>query len=539
MQGIKVGIAGGFVAHVPTEPTPEKEGAVADDVPQATPLPEGPWLRDDAHDQRLIREVAPVDHPTPKPAASYHLVVLGGGSAGLVTAAAAAGLGARVALVEKTGLGGDCLLSGCVPSKALLSSAKRAHAVRNAAQYGIQVAKGTRVDFPAVMQRMRRIRADLSPVDAVKRFTELGIDVFQGHGRFVGPDTLQVGRNTLKFRSAVLATGGRAIVPPTLGLEEAGYLTHETVFNLDERPKTMLVLGAGPIGCELSQAFSRLGTKVLLVDQGEHLLPRVAADAAALVRKSLEADGVRVMMGASLLRVLKAEAGYHCMMRNDAAAVEVDCILIATGRAPVVDNLGLDTAGVAFDRTRGVQVDSSLRTTNPRIYAAGDCANQERFTHVADATARVVVRNALFPGSKPAKLVIPTCTYTDPEVATVGRTAKDLVRDDIPHQAIQVDFRHVDRARLEGQSGGFARVLVHDRSDQILGAIVVGEGAGDLIGTLSLAITHNIGLGKFSSTIFPYPTRAEVLRKLGDAWQRAKLTPTAAKALGTWFKLHS
>jgi len=525
------------VADTPAD-TPAQDDAVLDAAAQS-PLPEGPWRRDDEHDQRLIREVATVDHAVPTGSDRYHLVVIGGGSAGLVTSAAAAGLGAKVALIEKTGLGGDCLLSGCVPSKALLASARRAHAVRNAVHYGVHIAKGSKVDFAAVMQRLRRIRADLSPIDSVARFTELGVDVYQGTGVFTGRNSVKVGGRTLRFKSAVVATGGKAIVPPIPGLEEAGYLTHESVFNLDERPKSMLVLGAGPIGCELAQAFARFGTRVLLVDQGERILPRVDADAAAIVRKSLEADGVRLVMGATLQRVLKADSGYHAMVQDDAEPEEVDAILIATGRAPVVQGLGLDAAGVAHDDGRGVHVDAAMRTTNPRIFAAGDCAHSARFTHVADATARLVVRNALFPGHKHGELVIPACTYTDPEVATVGRTAAELDREDIPHKVIQVDFKHVDRARLDGHSKGFARVLVHDRSDLVLGAVVVGDGAGDLIGTLSLAITHGIGLSKFSTTIFPYPTRAEVLRKLGDAWQRTKLTPTTSKALGTWFQLQS
>ena len=527
------------MADAPAEPpqagaTPDANAAPS---PQATPPPEGPWRLDDPDDQRLIEAVASPDHTAPTDAGRYHLVVVGGGSAGLVTAAAAAGLGAKVALIEKTGLGGDCLLSGCVPSKALLASAKTAHTVRNAVHHGMTIAKGSRVDFSAVMRRLRRIRADISPVDSVARFTDLGVDVYQGKGVFSGRDQIAVGARTLRFRSAVVATGGQAIIPGIPGLEDADYLTHETVFNLNELPKSMLVLGAGPIGCELAQAFARFGSQVLLVDQAPRILPQVDADAAAVVHKSLKSDGVRLLMGTTVQRVLKTATGYHALVRENEAPEEVEAILIATGRAPVVHGLGLDAAGVAHDATRGVHVDARLRTTNPRIYAAGDCANSARFTHVADATARVVVRNALFPGAKKAELTIPSCTYTDPEVAAVGRTSAELTSAGIPHQAIQVDFKHVDRARLEGQSKGFARVWVHDRSDAILGAVVVGVGAGDLIGTLSLAITHQIGLSKFSTTIFPYPTRAEVLRKLGDAWQRTRLTPTAQQALGTWFKL--
>ena len=502
--------------------------------------PEGPWLPDDSDDQRLVRHVAPSSLPEPRAAGRYHLVVLGGGSAGLVTAASAAGLGAKVALVERSGLGGDCLLTGCVPSKALLASARRAHAVRSAGSYGVRIDGSVEVDFSAVMQRMRRIRADLSPVDSVERFTGMGIDVFQGHGTFSGVDTLEVGFQTLHFRAAVLATGGRAVVPPVPGLAEAGFLTHESVFNLQHRPDTLVVLGAGPIGCELAQAFARFGTRVVLVDQSPRVLPAVDPEAAELVRRSLVADGVEVVLESTLQRVVRTPDGVDLLIEGARDTISADHVLVATGRAPVVDGMGLDTAGVAYDARQGVHVDHQLRTTNPRIWAAGDCAMAARFTHVADATARIVVQNALFPKRRSASgLVIPACTYTDPEVAEVGRSSADLTAEDIAHQTVTVPFHDVDRARLEGAAHGFARVHVQAGTDRILGATVVGEGAGDLIGTFSLALTHGIGLGAFSSTVFPYPTRAEVLRKLGDAWRRGALTPTAQAALDVWFRVRS
>jgi pyruvate/2-oxoglutarate dehydrogenase complex dihydrolipoamide dehydrogenase (E3) component len=499
-----------------------------------------PWLADDPDDQRLVQNVAPTNLPEPRAAGRYHLVVVGGGSAGLVTAASAAGLGAKVALVERTGLGGDCLLTGCVPSKALLAAAKRVHEVRTAGAYGVRVEGRVQVDFGAVMQRMRRVRADLSPVDSVERFTGMGIDVFQGHGMFVGPDKLEVGFQTLHFRAAVLATGGKVVLPPIPGLHDVDFLTHETVFNLRQLPDSLVVVGAGAIGCELAQAFARFGSRVVLIERTKRILPASDADAAAVVARALEADGVRILTGAAIERVLQTNHGIDVLVEGEAGAIGTTAVLVATGRAPVVDGMGLDRAGVDTDPRRGVLVDDYLRTSNPRIWAAGDCAMEARFTHVADATARIVVQNALFPKRRGvSSLVIPSCTYTDPELAQVGRNQEELVAENIPHEVIQVEFNDVDRARLEGPGRGFARVLVRRGTDRILGATVLGQGAGDLIGTLSLAITHDIGLGQFSSTVFPYPTRAEVLRKLGDAWRRKGLTPVAKTALSAWFRLRS
>ena len=498
-------------------------------------LPDGPWLVQDADDRRLVRNVTAADQPEPRAAGRYHLVVVGGGSAGLVTAASAAGLGARVALVEKTGLGGDCLLTGCVPSKALLAAAKRVHAVRTAPAFGVTVEGTVTVDFAAVMRRMRRVRADLSPIDSVERFTGLGVDVFTGHGTFTGPDRLEVGYQTLHFRSAVVATGGRTVLPSIPGLADANVHTHHSVFNLTALPPSMVVVGAGPVGCELAQAFARFGTRVHLVDRAPRVLPAMASDAAEELERALRSDGVQLHFGTTVERVDR-----DCAHLSSGVSVPAHTILVATGRAPVIDGLGLDRAGVDADPIRGIHVDHQLRTTNPRIWAAGDCAMPHRFTHVADATARIVVQNALFPKRRSTTdLVIPACVYTHPEVGEVGASIASLVDENVPHDVIQVDFAHVDRARLDGAARGFARVMVRAGTDRILGATVVGTGAGDLIGVLSMAITHGIGLGQFSSTVFPYPTRTEILRKLGDAWRRRRLSPAAQKALGVWFRLHS
>ncbi|HCH62579.1 MAG: mercuric reductase [Deltaproteobacteria bacterium] len=513
------------------------DGSIPEDDP---PLTEQPWLAQDLDDRRLAKAVSPTDVAEPAASGAYQLVVLGGGATGLVVAASAASLGARVALVERTALGGDCLLTGCVPSKALLAAARRAHAVRTAGAYGVQLQGGFQVDFAAVMQRMRRVRADMAPVDSVERFTGLGVDVYQGHGRFVARDRLEVGYRTLQFRSAVLATGGRASVPPIPGLHDIPFHTHASIFNLRTLPSSLMILGAGAIGCELAQAFARFGSRVVLVERGPRVLPSLDPEAALLLTRALESDGVRVLTDATVERFSPTSSGFEAVLSGADAAVSATTLLLAVGREPVVGGLGLEKAGVQTHPERGVWVDEFLRTTNPRIWAAGDCAMPHHFTHVADATARIAVQNALFPKQRSASdLVIPSCVYTDPEVGRVGRGLAELRDEAIPFEVLSVDFHDVDRARLDGRVRGFARVYVRAGTDRILGAVVTGVGAGELMGTLSLAVTHEIGLEKFSTTVFPYPTRAEVLRKLGDAWRRRQLTSEAQKALSIWFRLRS
>ncbi|MGH9266266.1 MAG: FAD-dependent oxidoreductase, partial [Acidimicrobiales bacterium] len=384
----------------------------------ATGGPRGP------HDLRLESLVRPPDWENPRPAERYDLVVLGAGTAGLVAAAGAAGLGARVALIERGLLGGDCLNTGCVPSKALLSSARRAAEARRAGRHGVVVGD-VRVDFAAVMERMRRIRADLAVHDSARRFRDLEVDVFLGQGRFVSPDALEVGGAMLRFRRALLATGSRPAVPAVPGLGGAGFLTNETVFSLTRLPRRLAIVGGGPIGCELAQAFARFGSRVVLLEQMDRILANDEADAAAIVHRALVEDGVEVERGQELERVESADGAFRLSLRGRAGevAVEADAILLAAGRQPNVEGVGLEAAGVDYDPAEGVRVDDRLRSTNPAIYAAGDVAGRYLFTHMADAEARIVVRNALFPGRRKASaLHVPWCTYTDPELAHVGLT---------------------------------------------------------------------------------------------------------------------
>lgn len=492
------------------------------------------------HDERLLAAVHPPTWVNPTPRDRYHLVVLGAGTAGLVTAAAAAGLGARVALVERHLMGGDCLNVGCVPSKGLIAAARAwAEAERAHDRFGgPRTAGGS--DFVRAMERMRAIRADIAPVDGAERFRDLGIDVFLGDGRFTGPDTLAVGDATLRFRRAAIATGARAAVPPIPGLAESGYLTNDTVFNLRTLPARLIVLGAGPIGCELAQSFARFGSEVTVVDVAERIMPREDADAAAIVERAMREDGVGFLLGVSVkaVRGSARDGTLEMVIERAGAPVSLfaDQLLVATGRAPNVAGIGLDAAGVEAT-PKGVVVDERLRTTNPRIYAVGDVIGQHQFTHAADFHARLVVGNALFFGrGKVSRLVIPRATYTSPEVAHVGATRDELTARGVAFDTVTVPLDDNDRARLEGDTEGFLAVHLVRGNDQILGATLVAPHAGDLISEMTLAITNGIGLARFAKTIHPYPTTAEVYRRAADQWNRRKLTPMVRRVLRWWFR---
>jgi pyruvate/2-oxoglutarate dehydrogenase complex dihydrolipoamide dehydrogenase (E3) component len=484
-------------------------------------------LPTDPDDSRLLTNVHPPDWANPEPAPRYNLVVIGAGTAGLVSAAGAAGLGAKVALVERGLMGGDCLTAGCVPSKALLRAARAAAEVRRAGDFGIRVPDGVTVDFPAVTARMRRLRADLSPNDSAARFRGLGVDVFLGDARFTGPETVEVAGRVLRFRKAVIATGSRPRVPAVPGLAEAGYLTNETVFALTELPPRLAVVGGGPIGCELAQAFARLGSRVTLVHSRGQLLPRDEPAAAELVERSLRRDGVDVMLNASVEGAERRADGKVLRLRGG-AEVTADELLVATGRQPNVEGLGLDAAGVSFHE------DDRLRTTNPRVFAAGDVASGYQFTHAADAMARIALQNALFLGRKRVSaLTIPWCTYTDPEVAHVGLTEREARERGGTVRVFVQELRDVDRAVLDGETEGFVKVVA-GKGGRILGATVVAAHAGEMIAELTLAMTGGLGLGTIARTIHPYPTQSEAVKKVGDACNRARLTPLVKWLFGKW-----
>ncbi|MGD2062814.1 MAG: mercuric reductase, partial [Nitrospirota bacterium] len=434
-------------------------------------------------------------------------------------------------------IGGDCLNVGCVPSKAWVRAARAAAEVRDAAELGVVVPDGVRVDFGAVMERMRRVRATISHHDSAARFQDLGVDVFLGDARFTGPATVSVDGNELRFARACIATGSRSATVPIPGLAEAGYLTNETVFSVSELPRRLAVIGAGPIGCELAQAFARFGAAVTVVEVAPRILIREEERATAIVEQALVADGVRLMTGATIEGISTTTGGKRIRVAaGDVREVEVDEILVGVGRAPNVDGLGLETAGVEYDRTAGVRVDDGLRTSNPRIYAAGDVCSAFKFTHTADAQARIVVRNALFRGrARNSRLTIPWATYTDPEIAHVGIDGRDAEARGIKVRAFTQEMAGVDRAILDGETAGFATVWAEATGDRIVGATVVARHAGELINEIGVAMTGGVGLATLARTIHPYPTQAEVWKKIADAYNRTRLTPPVQRLMHRWF----
>ncbi|MBZ0270449.1 mercuric reductase [bacterium] len=488
----------------------------------------------DEQNERLIANVRPLDWINPTPAPKYNLVVIGAGAAGLVTAIGAAGLGAKVALIEKHLLGGDCLNVGCVPSKTIIRSSRAARDIRDAASFGVS-AGDPRIDFARVMERVRRVRADISKVDAAARYRDLGVDVFIGTARFSAPDAIDVDGRTLRFSRAVIAAGARPATPPIPGLAEAGFLTNETVFNITRLPRRLAVLGGGPIGCELAQAFRRLGSEVTIVEAMDQFLLREDPDAARLLLSRFQAEGIDVRLGTKLSRV--ASDGDGKALTLDRGGVEsilnVDEILVGVGRKPNVDTMNLEAARVAYDPRTGVKVDDALRTSNKRIFAAGDICMEQKFTHAADAAARIVIQNALFFGSKKlSALQIPRCTYTDPEIAAIGLTESMAAERGIAIDTYRHDLAENDRAMAEGETDGFVKVRVKKGTDEIVGATIVARHAGEMIGEITTAMVHGIGLGGLASVIHPYPTQAEAIKRAADAYNRTRFTPSVAK----WFR---
>ena len=494
-----------------------------------------PLIPYDEFNLQLEADVHPRDWKNPTPSGRYNLVVIGAGTAGLVTAAGAAGLGAKVALIERNLMGGDCLNVGCVPSKGVISAARAAATVRNAGEFGVHIPGDVQVDFGAVMQRMRRLRARISPNDSAQRFRDLGVDVYFGDARFINSDTIEVEGTRLNFKRAVIATGARAAAPPIPGLDSVEYLTNETLFSLTELPRRLGVIGAGPVGCEMAQSFAQFGAEVFLVESERGILPREDRDAAEIVQRRMMRDGVR-RLGSGGNLVIRSNGGIRLAVESPGAGYDesVDQLLVAVGRTPNIENLNLESVGVAY-HTKGVTVNERMQTTNPMIYAAGDVCSSYQFTHAADFMARIVIQNALFKGRKKStSLVIPWCTYTSPEIAHVGLYEHEAKEKNIAVDTYVQKFHDVDRAILDGEDEGFVKVHVKKGTDQILGATIVASHAGDMISEISLAMTHGLGLGRIGNTIHPYPTQAEAIRKLGDQFSRTRLTPFVKALFRKW-----
>ncbi len=499
-------------------------------------------LPDDAHNQQLVANVHPSDWVNPEPAGRYNIVVIGAGTAGLITAVIAAGLGAKVALIEKHLMGGDCLNVGCVPSKGVIRAARAWADLRRAEEFGVHIPAGVTYDFGAAMARMRKLRAKISRNDSAQRYRNLGVDVFIGTARFAGTDTVVVegpaGNRTLDFTKAAICTGARAAAPPIPGLTEAGYLTNETVFSLTELPPRLGVIGAGPVGCELAQAFARFGSRVCLIEAQHGILPKEDRDAAQIVEQQLVKDGVHLLCCGQDLTISRADGGKRLTVDSHGRRheVTVDEILVGVGRTPNVEGLGLDAVGVEFDKA-GIKVNGRLQTSNPRIFAAGDVCSRYKFTHAADAMAQIVIQNALFPHpfglgyATVDSLIMPWCTFTEPEVAHVGMYEQDAKDKGIEVETYTFKLDEVDRAILDGEDEGFARVHIQKGSDTILGATIVAAHAGEMIGEFSVLMKAGVGAKAIAGTIHPYPTQAEVNKKVVNLWRKAHFTQATRNRL--------
>lgn len=441
-------------------------------------------------------------------ASPWDLLVVGGGTAGIVAAKTAARFGARVALVERDRTGGDCLWTGCVPSKALLAAADVAARARSGAALGVHVGD-VRVDFPAVMAHVRAAVAHIEPVDSVAALEAAGVTVVRGDARFTGPRHVDVDGRTLTFRRAVLATGASPAVPPVPGLREAGPLTSDTVWDLEALPERLVVLGGGSIGCELGQAFARLGSRVTLVEALPRLLAREDPDAATLVHATLEKDGVEVLVGHHAAAV-EAPGRITVTAEGATRTLEYDALLVAVGRTPRSAGLGLDAAGIAVDGRGFVTVDDRLRTTNRRVHAAGDVTAHPQFTHVAGVHGSLAATNAVLGLRRRVDVrAVPRVTYTDPEVAAVGRPTWSEAPSARPAHLVTRGHDEVDRAVAEGRTEGFARLVLADNGTTVAGATVVGPRAGETLAELTLAVRRGLSTTALAGTMHAYPTYAD------------------------------
>ncbi|WP_341905268.1 FAD-dependent oxidoreductase [Polaromonas sp. YR568] len=459
-----------------------------------------------------------------------NLVVIGAGAGGLVSAYIAAAVKAKVTLVEGHKMGGDCLNYGCVPSKALIRSAKLARQIRTADRFGVKDARGT-VDFAAVMQRVHDVIRTIEPHDSVERYTRLGVEVLQGHARITSPWSVEValadgGSRTLTTRNIVIAAGASPFVPPVPGLAEAGVLTSDTVWGLKELPRRLLVLGGGPIGSELAQSFARLGSQVTQVEMADRLLVREDPEVSALVAASLRDDGVQVLTGHEALRVEMNHGEKHLIAKHDGqeVALPFDELLCAVGRSPRTTGYGLEELDMPLTARKTIETDAYLRTHFPNIYAVGDVAGPFQLTHTAAHQAWYAAVNALFGRVRRFKAdysVIPWTTFTDPEVARVGLSENEAKEQGIAVEVTRYGFDDLDRSIADGTDHGFVKVLTVPGKDRILGVTIVGEHAGDLLAEYVLAMKHGLGLNKILGTIHTYPTLAEANKYAAGEWKRA------------------
>jgi len=499
----------------------------------------------DEHNVKLLDNVHPASWINPQGERNkYNLVVIGAGSGGLVSAAGASGIigAGGVALIEKGLMGGDCLNVGCVPSKAIIRAARAVKDVKESKQFGVSFDTQPTLDFGVAMERLRKIRADISHNDSYERFSkQLGVHVYQGKAEFISKNEIKVGNKVIEFQKAIVATGGSAALPPIMGLKESSYVTNSTVFNMTELPPRMCVIGAGPIGLELAQAFALFGSKVTCFVRGKDILPKEDRDAAAIVHAALVEDGIDFKLNTKYVRVeMKKqdsctskyrapfnEITVHVEIDGQAQVFDCEALLVATGRRPNVHGIGLEKAGIEFDDRSGVKINGYLQTTNKNVYAVGDVCTKYQFTHMSDFMARTAIRNAFFFGrGKHSALLVPWATYTEPEVAHVGLYERDMQKRGIEFDTYKKDFADVDRAICDGDLSGFVKIHCRKGTDEILGATIVNPNAGNMISEVTLAMQNKIGLGSIATVIHPYPTQAEAIRMCGDLYNKTRLTPT-------------
>lgn len=467
---------------------------------------------------------ADVKRPVRKNGGLYaDLCIIGAGSGGLSVAAGAVQMGASVVLIEKGAMGGDCLNTGCVPSKALIAAAHTAHAVRHGRQFGIESAEPT-IHYREVHDHVHGVIGAIAPHDSVERFEGLGVQVIQAAARFVDARTVEAGGERITARRFVIATGSRAAVPPIPGLADAGYLTNESIFELTERPAHLIVIGGGPIGVEMAQSFRRLGSAVTLIEQGS-ILAKDEPEAVAVVRASLIRDGVTLIERAAISTVRRDGSGVFVTLAAETPAgteIAGSHLMVAAGRRPNIENLGLDAAGIASTRT-GITVDGRLLTTNRRVFAIGDVAGGPQFTHIAGYHAGIVIRNALF--GLPAKVdyaALPWVTYADPELAHTGLTEADARKAGQNVSILTWPFAMNDRAQAERETEGLVKIVLGPKG-RILGATIVGPRAGELIGAWALAISSRLKIGAMASAVLPYPTLSEVTKRAAGSYYTPKL----------------
>ncbi|MBS4168606.1 mercuric reductase [Parachlamydia sp. AcF125] len=466
---------------------------------------------------QLQEDVFPLNWKNPKPVAIYDLLVVGGGPGGMTAATLAKKLDAQVAFVEKEHFGGECLSYGCIPSKAMIRSSRLVAEVCHAQQFGVEIPPNWKVNFHAVMQRVHRLQATISPHDSAEHFKKLGIDVFLGTGRFIGPNQLEVSGQIINFKKAIIATGTQPVPFEIPGLSEADYHTNQTIFSLSTLPARLGVIGGGPISCELSQAFLRFGSQVTLMTHGSHLLPKDSPMATERLRKELEREGMQIFTQTKVVRVEKKGKEKVLYLDQHSTSIPVDEILIAAGRAPVVEGLGLDQAGVSYDSHQGISTNDFLQTSNPNIYAIGDVTSKYKFTHISKELASIAVTNALKDGQEQKNaLIVPWCTFTSPEIAHVGLSQEEAQERGIATEIAVVELADVDRAILDEETTGFVRLMVKKGSHAIIGADIMAEHAGDLIAQVGVAMASEKGLLALAKSIHPFPTQSQAIRTAAE-----------------------